>query len=214
MLRLRLDKSGTNGCQGARRAPERSGLRFALRRRAVPRPASRTARTTPPTLSATAPASSLARSARRPATAARRRTLQHRFAARGEHGLERLDPVVGRLEKKIVDRRLRLLELADQRLCVPARRHRAAQLRRHPVPARLPQDHELPLLRGLDEVLRLAPATLAPARPSARFAGTRRSAFRLETLRCFHEINQMDRQSRRPSTGGSQATDGARRARR
>jgi hypothetical protein len=143
-----------------------------------------------PPLSAAAATFSGTRAARTLATSARGgrgSALQDRLTTRGEHRLERLDTVVRRLEEKIIHSGLGLLELADQREGMTTRRHGPAQLRRYPVPARLPQNHELALPRRLDEVFR-RPAAAALASPAA----CRRRCFRLELLRCFHEINKID----------------------
>lgn len=115
-------------------------------------------------------------------------TLEDGLTASREHRLERLDPVVRRLEEKVIHSGLGLLELSDQGLRVPSRRHRSAQLWGNAVPARLPQDHELPLLGGLDEVLRPVAAALASPPSTARCW----PCLRLEVLRCFHGIDEID----------------------
>jgi hypothetical protein len=120
------------------------------------------------------------------ASRAARSSLEHRFTARGEDCLEGLDAVVGCLEKEIVNSGLGLFQLSDQRLGVAAGRHRSAELRRDPVPARPAQDHELTLLGGLDEVLRPVAAALASAAAGCW------PCLRLEVLRCFHEIDEID----------------------
>ena len=53
-----------------------------------------------------------------------RRAARHRLTARLEHGLERLDAVVGRLEEEVVHDRLRPLELLHERERHGSARHR------------------------------------------------------------------------------------------
>jgi hypothetical protein len=100
------------------------------------------------------------------AAAPGRATLKNGLAARGENRLESLDAVVRSLKEEIVDSGLGFLELPHQRLGMAARRHRAAQLWRHAVPARLSEDHELTLLGRLDKVL--GPSAAALSAPAAR----------------------------------------------
>jgi hypothetical protein len=176
-----------------RRAPVRSGLSVSALTRLAGRPlAASRWRTAAPPLPTPTPTSSRPRSSRMSFAAATPRppgaALEDGLAACREHCLERLDAVVGRLEEKVVNSGLGLFQLSDQSDGVPARWHRSAELWRHPVPARLPQDHELPLLGGLDEVLRPASAALAPPRPTAACW----PCLRLEVLRCFHEIDEVD----------------------
>jgi hypothetical protein len=145
----------------------------------------------PPTPALATPAAAFARAWATGAcvatSAARRRSaLEDRLAAGREHRLECFDSVVCGLEEQIVDSGLGPLELPDQRLGMAPRGHGAAQLRRHAVAARPPQHHELALLGRLDEVLR--PAATAWASPTA----CRWSCLRLEVLRCFHEIDEVD----------------------
>ena len=65
-----------------------------------------------------------------------RSASQHLFSTGGEHCLERLDAIVGRFKKKVLDDGLSALELRDEHFRVRPARHFTAHLRHHPIPAR------------------------------------------------------------------------------
>jgi hypothetical protein len=74
------------------------------------------------------------------------------LAARRQNGLERLDSVVGGLEKEIFHDGLGALELRDQHLGMRTARHFAADLRHDPIAASAVQSHEDAPLSRLHEI--------------------------------------------------------------
>ena len=94
-------------------------------------------------------------SRRRDARLDGRRAARDRLPARLEHGFERFDAVVGRLEEEIVHDRLRPLELLHERERHGSARHRAAELRVDAVARRPAIDRDRALLPRLEEVRRL-----------------------------------------------------------
>ena len=81
-----------------------------------------------------------------------RPTAKHLLSTRRQYGLERFNPVVGRLQKEVLHDGFGTLELADQHLGVRTARHLPAHLRDDPIPARTVQNHEDAPLSRLHEV--------------------------------------------------------------